>query len=78
MATIISRWGNSLGVRIPKEALERAHLHEGDEISIEATDHGVLLRSAKPQLLEELIAAIRPENLHDETSTGAPVGNEIW
>ena len=30
MAVTVSRWGNSLGIRLPKETLERAHLREGD------------------------------------------------
>ncbi len=78
MATTISRWGNSLGIRLPKEALERADLHEGDILSIESTEHGLLLRPADLSALDDLVAAITPENLHGDLSTGVAVGNEVW
>jgi antitoxin MazE len=78
MASRISRWGNSLGVRIPREALEKAHLREGDRISIEATQQGLLLRAVDRPGLEELVSAISPQNVYAETQTGRAVGNETW
>ena len=78
MASTISRWGNSLGIRIPREALARARLREGDAITVEATDEGILLRPAGRARLAELLAAITPETLHEEAPTGAPVGKEVW
>lgn len=33
-------------------------------------------RESKAPSLEDLVAAITPENRHDEISTGAPVGRE--
>ncbi|HUY40032.1 MAG TPA: AbrB/MazE/SpoVT family DNA-binding domain-containing protein [Candidatus Dormibacteraeota bacterium] len=78
MPITISRWGNSLGVRLPKDALARAHLREGDALLVEATEEGLLLRAAARSNLETLLAAITPENLHGETETGSPVGKELW
>lgn len=31
---LVSKWGNSLAVRLPKELVEQMGLHPGDEISI--------------------------------------------
>ena len=28
--------------------------------------------------LEELLAQVRPDNLHEEIESGPPVGKEIW
>lgn len=78
MPTTISRWGNSLGVRLPKDALDRAHLHEGDTVSIELSQNGLLLRAAVALDIESLVSKITLENLHVEMSTGSAVGNEIW
>ena len=78
MAVTVSRWGNSLGIRLPREALERAHVREGDLLSVEATEHGLLLRPANRPSLDDLVSAITPQNLHGEVSTGAAVGNEAW
>jgi antitoxin MazE len=44
----LSRWGNSLGVRIPAHVAQRAAMQEGDEIYVRLLDSGeVLMRVAK-------------------------------
>ena len=30
------------------------------------------------KLLKELLAAVKPEHLHEETNTGTPQGGEVW
>lgn len=39
MTVTISRWGNSLAVRLPKGALEAAGLREGDVLEIAENLH---------------------------------------
>ena len=78
MTVTISRWGNSLAIRIPKDVLDRAGLHEGDVLDV-LGDNGsiVLMPQSAPPSLEELIARITPENVHSahfETAVGA----ETW
>ena len=34
----VSRWGNSLAVRLPAAVVDALHLKEGDEITIEVAD----------------------------------------
>ncbi len=34
---ITRKWGNSLGIAIPKEMVEREHLHENQKVIIEIT-----------------------------------------
>ena len=34
----VSRWGNSLAVRLPAAVVEALGLHEGDDIAIEVAD----------------------------------------
>jgi antitoxin MazE len=75
----ISRWGNSVAVRIPRSVLEQSHLHEGDTVEVEAgSDGGIVLRPTRRKSLTELVAAITPENLHGETFADAPIGAERW
>jgi antitoxin MazE len=80
MTTELGRWGNSLGVRIPKALAERAGLQEGDRVSLDVANDGALvIRAATPRYsLDELVAGITPRNRHDETDWGAPVGKEPW
>lgn len=79
MRCTISRWGNSLGVRLPKALLAEARLGVGATLTVEATADGALiLRPTHRSRLEDLIAGIAPENLHGESFDEAPVGNEVW
>ncbi len=80
MKTALDRWGNSLGVRLPKAIAESAGLREGDRVEISFEDSAVVIRPAKPHYtLEELVAGITPENLHPETDWGPAVGRErFW
>jgi antitoxin MazE len=78
MTITLSKWGNSLAVRIPKDALEDFDLHEGDLLDV-VTEDGrlVLLPIADSPTLDELIAQITPDNIHGEIFR-TPVGAEIW
>ncbi|MBI2656366.1 AbrB/MazE/SpoVT family DNA-binding domain-containing protein [Candidatus Woesearchaeota archaeon] len=38
----IKRWGNSMGIVIPKEIVEKQHLREGDEVVISVFKRGNL------------------------------------
>jgi antitoxin MazE len=78
--TSLDRWGNSLGVRLPKAIAESAALREGDSVEISFEDSAVIIRRAKPQYtLEELVAGITPENRHAEAGWGPAVGRErFW
>ena len=73
----LSRWGNSLAVRIPAGIAKEASLSEGDSLAIDAEDKGLRLNLVESKAsLEELVEAISAENRHDEISWGEPVGAE--
>ena len=38
----VSRWGNSLAVRLPKKLVEEAGLAEGDEVDVRVADKRVV------------------------------------
>ena len=77
MTVTVSRWGNSLGLRIPKAALEEARLAEGDQVSV-TVETGQLVIRKKPRVdLADLVSRITPENRHDE-QIPSTVGNEAW
>ena len=44
MTATLKQWGNSTGVRIPKEAMERSNLKLGDEVEIIITNAGIILQ----------------------------------
>ena len=78
--THVSKWGNSLAVRIPRAIVTEARLAEGDRISFDlAGDGSIVLRSRRRKYsLNQLVAAIKPGNRRHETDWGAPKGKEVW
>ncbi len=79
MRTAVKRWGNSLGVRIPKSILEENSLKEGSEINIISKDGTIIFEPVKKKYnLKDLLEGINESNLHRKISTGDFVGEEIW
>lgn len=55
---LVSKWGNSLAVRLPAALVEALGLKEGDEVELELADTHVFgLRKAASR--EELLARLR-------------------
>lgn len=78
MVVTISKWGNSLGVRIPKDALEQAHLSEGDVVDVIPEEGCIALKPHSAELtLDQLIDLITPDNIHAEAFSQI-VGAESW
>jgi antitoxin MazE len=72
-------WGNSQALRIPREMLDALQVREGDEVEMVVENGRLTVQPVAPKLtLESLVAAITPENRHDEIDWGKPVGNEVW
>ena len=80
MRTKVDKWGNSLGLRIPKSFAEEARIAEGSTVEL-TLDNGRLVVRAVPvarYTLEELMAGITDPNRHGEVNMGRAVGNEGW
>ncbi|TKT77588.1 AbrB/MazE/SpoVT family DNA-binding domain-containing protein [Aquamicrobium sp. LC103] len=54
----VSKWGNSLAVRLPAAVVDALELKEGDEIELSVRDRHELEVSTKPSR-EELIKRLR-------------------
>ena len=79
MRVRISRWGNSLAVRLPRAVTENAGATEGTEVDVSGTAGRIVLQTApRAYTLEELLGGVTKRNLHAETETGGPVGREHW
>ncbi|HXH31810.1 MAG TPA: AbrB/MazE/SpoVT family DNA-binding domain-containing protein [Bacteriovoracaceae bacterium] len=78
MTSKLQKWGNSLGVRIPKSIIEKVNIEENDELIIEHQDGKIVIFPAKKKIsLSELMDQVNPENLHSEDDF-KPEGNEVW
>jgi len=76
----VSKWGNSLAVRIPLAIAREASLSEGDCVALALDNEGgIVLRAARRRYeLSELVSRITPKNRHRETDWGRPQGKESW
>lgn len=76
----LSKWGNSLAVRLPKTVLDATKMREGDFLELLVEDGGSLVMkpAGRKYDLDGLLAGITPENRHSETDWGKPSGGEEW
>ena len=77
--TQIARWGNSLGLRLPKSVALEAKVDEGDTVDVSVKNGAIVIRPSRPTYsLDQLVARITSKNRHDESDWGPPVGHETW
>ena len=80
MRTKVVKWGNSLGLRIPKSFAEEVQVSEGTPVDLVLEDGQLVIRVARrPEInLEALLDEITDSNIHGEIDTGDAVGGENW
>ena len=80
MVTKIQKWGNSLGLRIPKSFANEAGVEEGSAVDLFLEGDRLVIRPLKTARyrLSDLLSQVKEDNLHDEISTGDAVGRESW
>ena len=80
MATKVQKWGNSQGIRLPKNVLESARLEVGDSVAVEAHNGQIVItKVSKPKFnLAEMVAEMPKTYEVLEDSFGKPMGKEAW
>lgn len=81
MASTVKRWGNSLGIRIPKAIASQVDLRDGSEVEIVAEGGLLTIRPAKRRRrkysLKSLLARARGASPHRRLGSDGPVGREL-
>ena len=78
MYATVSKWGNSLGIRIPRGIAQDANIAEGTAIDLRVENGRIVAERIDVESLEVLLARVTPENLHGEQLTDPPVEREVW
>jgi antitoxin MazE len=80
MVTTVKKWGNSMGIRLPKSVVQEVGLTEGATVTIEAKEGQIVITPLRrPRYaLKDLVGRITTRNRHAAVETGKPVGKEIW
>ena len=77
--TQIAKWGNSLGLRLPRSVAREVRVDEGDTVEVSVDNGAIVIRPGRPRYsLDELVRRITTRNRHRETDWGTPVGDEVW
>ena len=86
MTATLQKWGNSNGIRIPKQILADLDIKVNDKLSIRSFNNEIIIKKEQKHKtlqdrLEEYykkpISKIKKLNV-DEIDTGFNVGDEIW
>ena len=80
MQTRIQKWGNSLGLRIPRSVAAEAQVEKGATVDLSVENGRLLVRPLRVRRysLNVLLRRVSRRNLHGEVSTGRAVGHEAW
>lgn len=78
-STQIGKWGNSLGLRLPKSVAREAQVDEGDTVDVSVKHGTIVVTPTRPVYsLDALVAKMTPRNRHGESEWGTPIGHELW
>lgn len=79
MKSRMSKWGNSLALRIPKVIGADLDLEHGTEVELSVQAGSIIITPVSSKYeLEDLVRGITAENRHTETDWGKPKGDEVW
>lgn len=78
MTVRVQKWGNSLGVRIPKAVAAQSDIREGSEVDVYCKDGRVIVQPSPVPSLHELLSRIKPGDRPPVEDWGGPVGREVW
>lgn len=71
----ISKWGNSLALRIPAAFIKEIHLKDGDRVEATLSSDGALV--IRPQKLDRKTLAKMAKELRDSMKMGTSVMDEV-
>lgn len=77
MQTVVQKWGNSLGIRIPSMYVKEFHLKNGSSVDIVEEEGKIVILPQKINL-KDLLAKVSKENIHEPIETGLSLGKEEW
>jgi antitoxin MazE len=78
MEVTISRWGNSLGLRVPQDLARQASLKEGSAVDLRMEKGRiVIIPSRKRYKLSDLLVGMTPQAMHEAYDWGDDLGREI-
>ena len=78
----VTKWGNSLGFRIPRGVADSLNIQVGDILELTPAEDGLLVKKVRPEgkryALADILHSFCPSSEHPEVDFGKAQGEEIW
>ena len=75
----VSKWGNSLAVRIPRSIASDVHIFEGTPVDLHVDGGSLVITPSRPKYeLSDLLGEMKTGHKHMEADWGGPEGEEAW
>jgi antitoxin MazE len=82
MIAKVQKWGNSQGLRFPKDVLKKASISIGQEVDISARNGEIVvkptMRTRGRYKLKDLVSRMPAHYKPVEEDWGKPEGREVW
>lgn len=80
MKSRVTKWGNSLAIRLPRPLTAEAGIEDGTPVLLSVVDGRLVIQRASEveSSLDELLDGVTEENRHAEMDPGPPRGREVW
>jgi antitoxin MazE len=78
MQVLLSKWGNSLGLRLPKALTAEIGMSEGQKVEVRAEGGRIIVEPVRKKLtMEQMMENVTPEAMREAWDWGDDVGREI-
>ena len=78
MQVLLSKWGNSLGLRLPKALTAEIGVSEGQKVDVRAENGCIVVEPVrKPFTMEQMMENVTPEAMREAWDWGEDVVREI-
>lgn len=80
MSVTLHRWGNSVGLRVPKPMLEQLGLAEGSQVDVKVEAGRLVIEPARRRrmTMAELLEGFTQDKPPGEVDWGEAAGREVW
>jgi antitoxin MazE len=78
MQVLLSKWGNSLGLRLPKALTAEIGVSDGQKVEVRAENGRIIVEPVRKTLtLEQMMENVTPEAMREAWDWGDDMGREI-
>ena len=78
MQVLLSKWGNSLGLRLPKALTAEIGMSEGQKVEVRVEGGRIIVEPVRKTLtLEQMMENVTPEAMREAWDWGDDMGREI-